>query len=151
MTPITIPAIAPPLSPLLDVVETPAALPAPEADADGVMNGTVVVAEPVDVTVVAALLVGRMNAVAVDDVAVVVMEAKYELLSPPPLLAAHWPAYAQYCPTAQQMVPQGLSFIELSQEMPVTAAATAVVLSAPKKELYVDVTVVASLSIYVVV
>lgn len=79
----TIPAIAPPLRPLLAVVEVmPAALFAPEAEAEGVWNGTVVVAEPVDVTVVAALLVGRMNAVAVDGVTVVVIEAKYELLPP---------------------------------------------------------------------
>lgn len=148
----TIPAMAPGLRPLLDVVEViPAAALAFEADADGVMKGTVVVAEPVDVTVVSALLVGRMNAVAVDVEASVVMEAKYELLSPAPLLAAHWPAYAQYCPTAQQIVPHGLSFIEVSHEMAVTAGAAAAVLSAPKKELYVDVTMVSSLSVYVVV
>lgn len=53
------------------------------------------------------------------------------------MLAAHWPAKAQYCPTAQQMVPQGLSFIEVSQEMAdmLGPAAAAVVLSAAKKEL----------------
>ncbi len=67
------------------------------------------------------------------------------------MLAAHWPAYAQYCPTAQQRVPQGLSFIELSHEIAVTAGAAAAVLSAPKKELYVDVTMVSSLAVYVVV
>ena len=41
-----------------------------------------VVAEPVEVTVVAALLVGRINAVAVDEAALVVIDAKYELLPP---------------------------------------------------------------------
>lgn len=83
MTPITIPAIAPPLRPLLLVVELiPAALLAPEAEAEGVWKGTVVVAEPVEVTVVSALLVGRINAVAVDGAAVVIIEAKYELLPP---------------------------------------------------------------------
>lgn len=53
------------------------------------------------------------------------------------MLAAHWPAKAQYCPTAQQMVPQGLSFIDVSHEMAemVGEAAVAVVLSAAKKEL----------------
>lgn len=53
------------------------------------------------------------------------------------MLAAHWPAKAQYCPTAQQMVPQGLSFIELSHEMAemTGAGAAVVVLSAAKKEL----------------
>lgn len=84
MTPITIPAIAPPLNPLLEDV-TAAALPAPEAVAEGVMKGTVVVAEPVVVTVVAALLVGRMKAVAVEGAT----GASNELLPPWPLLAAH--------------------------------------------------------------
>ena len=53
------------------------------------------------------------------------------------MLAAHWPAKAQYCPTAQQMVPQGLSFIAVSHEMAeiLAAAALVVVLSAAKKEL----------------
>ncbi len=62
----TIPAIAPALRPLLAVVEVmPAALLALEAEADAVMKGTVVVIEPVDVTVVATLVVGRMKLVAV--------------------------------------------------------------------------------------
>ena len=57
-TPMTIPAMAPPLRPLLAVVEAvPAALLALVADADAVMKGTVVVIEPVDVTVVATLVV----------------------------------------------------------------------------------------------
>ena len=43
----------------------PAALLALEAEADAVMKGTVVVIEPVDVTVVATLVVGRMKLVAV--------------------------------------------------------------------------------------
>ena len=48
------------------VVEAvPAALLALVADADAVMKGTVVVIEPVDVTVVATLVVGRMKAVLV--------------------------------------------------------------------------------------
>ena len=77
ITPITIPAIAPPLRPLLLVVEVmPAALPAPDAEAVGAWKGTVVVAEPVEVTVVAALLVGRINAVAVEGPGTVVIEAK---------------------------------------------------------------------------
>ena len=59
----TIPAMAPPLRPLLAVVE--AVLLALVADADAVMKGTVVVIEPVDVTVVATLVVGRMKAVLV--------------------------------------------------------------------------------------
>lgn len=63
----TIPAIAPGLRPLFVVVEVmPAALVAPVPEAEGVMKATVVVADPVDVTVIWALLVGRMNAVAVD-------------------------------------------------------------------------------------
>ena len=62
----TMPAMAPALRPLLAVVAViPAALLALEADADAVMNGIVVVIEPVDVTVVATLVVGRMNAVLV--------------------------------------------------------------------------------------
>lgn len=62
----TIPAMAPALRPLLAVVEAiPAALPVLEAEADAVMKGTVVVIEPVDVTVVATLVVGRMKAVLV--------------------------------------------------------------------------------------
>ena len=60
----TIPAMAPALRPLL-AVEAAAALPTLEADADAVMNGTVVVMEPVEVTVVATLVVGRMKAVLV--------------------------------------------------------------------------------------
>lgn len=75
------------------------------------------------------------------------IDAKYELLPPAPLLAAHWPAYAQYCPTAQQIVPQGLSFIELSHETAVTAGAAAGVFCAPKKELYVEVIIVSSLAV----
>ena len=69
------------------------------------------------------------------------------------MLATHWPAKAQYCPTAQQMVPQGLSFIEVSHEMAemLGVAAAVVVLSAVKKELYVEVNVTSSLSTYVVV
>lgn len=90
-TPITIPAIAPALRPLLDVVEAPAAPAAAVAEAEGVWKGTVVVAEPVDVTVVAALLVGLKGAVFV--AAAVVPKSKVVLLSAPlPLLAAHWPA-----------------------------------------------------------
>ena len=62
----TIPAMAPPLKPLLEVVEVmPAALLALEAEADAVMKGTVVVMEPVVVTVVATLVVGRIKAVLV--------------------------------------------------------------------------------------
>lgn len=46
------------------------------------------------------------------------------------------------------MVPQGLSFIEVSHEMAemLGAAAAVVVLSAAKKELYVEVNVTSSLS-----
>ena len=55
--------MAPALRPLLVVVA--AALLALEAEADAVMKGTVVVIEPVDVTVVATLVVGRMKAVLV--------------------------------------------------------------------------------------
>ena len=62
----TIPAMAPALRPLLAVAPVvPAALLALEADADAVWKGTVVVNEPVDVTVVATLVVGRMGAVLV--------------------------------------------------------------------------------------
>lgn len=62
----TIPAMAPALRPLLAVVAVmPAALLALEAEADAVMKGTVVVMDPVDVTVVATLVVGRMKAVLV--------------------------------------------------------------------------------------
>ena len=62
----TIPAMAPPLKPLLEVAAAmPAALLALEAEADAVMKGTVVVMEPVVVTVVATLVVGRIKAVLV--------------------------------------------------------------------------------------
>ena len=62
----TIPAMAPPLKPLLEVVAVmPAALLALEAEADAVIKGTVVVMEPVVVTVVATLVVGRIKAVLV--------------------------------------------------------------------------------------
>ena len=68
-TPMTIPAIAPPLRPLL-LTEGAAAAADEEAPADvGVWKGTVVVADPVVVIVVATLLVGRMNAVFVAVVA----------------------------------------------------------------------------------
>ena len=66
-TPMTIPAIAPPLRPLLLTDGAAAALVA--AAFVGVWKGTVVVADPVDVTVVATLLVGRINAVLVAVVA----------------------------------------------------------------------------------
>ena len=50
--PITIPAIAPPLKPLLVVVDCMPAAVAPEVPVgDGVSNATVVVADPVEVTV----------------------------------------------------------------------------------------------------
>ena len=69
----TIPAMAPPLKPLLEVAAVmPAALLALEAEADAVMKGTVVVMEPVVVTVVATLVVGRMKAVLVAAAAEVV-------------------------------------------------------------------------------
>lgn len=56
----TIPAICPPLRPLLDVVDCmPAALPPEEVVGDGVPNGTVVVADPVEVTVAVVAVVGR--------------------------------------------------------------------------------------------
>ena len=60
-TPMTIPAIAPPLSPvLLGEAETgERALP---SVLTGVWNGSVVVAVPVDVTVTTVAVVGRMNA-----------------------------------------------------------------------------------------
>jgi len=52
-TPMTIPAMAPGLKPLFVVVEVmPAALLAPVPEAEGVMKATVVVAEPVVVTVI---------------------------------------------------------------------------------------------------
>ena len=69
-TPMTIPAIAPPLRPLLLTDGAAAAAVAAADPADvGVWKGTVVVAEPVVVIVVATLLVGRMNAVFVAVVA----------------------------------------------------------------------------------
>lgn len=56
----TMPAICPPLRPLLDVVDcAPAALPPEEAVGDGVPYGTVVVTEPVEVTVAVEAVVGR--------------------------------------------------------------------------------------------
>ena len=61
MTPMTMPAMAPPLRPLLDVE----AIPAVALVEVGVLKGTVVVGEPVEVTVWTVLLVGRMNAEAV--------------------------------------------------------------------------------------
>ena len=62
-TPMTIPAICPPLRPLLDVVDAAPAVDVPE-DAVGtaVWKGTVVVAEPVDVIVSVVPLVGRIYA-----------------------------------------------------------------------------------------
>ena len=61
MTPMTMPAIAPPLRPLL-VVE---AVPAVAFVEVGVLKGTVVVGEAVEVRVCTVLLVGRMKADAV--------------------------------------------------------------------------------------
>lgn len=78
----TIPAIAPPLRPLLLVVDMPAAAVVAAAP---VWKGTVVVAEPVDVTVVIALLVGRTAGVLLG---ATVAAPNMELLEPPlPLLA----------------------------------------------------------------
>ena len=69
MTPMTMPAIAPPLRPLLaTVVDTPAMAAVLAAVLTGVSNGTVVVAEPTEVTVTIVALVGRMNAVTVGEV-----------------------------------------------------------------------------------
>ena len=80
MTPITMPAIAPGVRPLLLVVEAMPTVPAPaDAVAEADWKGTVVVAEPVEVTVVAALLVGRKGAVLVA-AAVVVISPRYALL-----------------------------------------------------------------------
>lgn len=135
MTPITIPAIAPPLRPLLVVVDVmPTALPAVDA-AVAETKGTVVVIEPVDVVVVMTLLVGRMKAVAVFVVVVGATTLSRELLlSPLPLLAPHWPATTQYCPAAQHKEPHAPSPIDVSHEIAVVAAtaAAAVVVSAPK-------------------
>lgn len=92
-TPMTIPAIAPAERPLLVVVAVIPGSADPDAEAPpavGVTNGTVVVAEPVDVTVTAALLVGRTNALAV--AVAVFSNVKTLLLSLPALLlAAHCP------------------------------------------------------------
>lgn len=66
ITPMTIPAIAPPLRPLLVTV---ADMPATAAVLTGVWKGTVVVAEPTEVTVTTVALVGRINAVTVGVVA----------------------------------------------------------------------------------
>lgn len=91
----TMPAIAPPLRPLFVVVEaTLAAVPLAAAAVpvgDGVLNGTVVVAEPVEVTVVATLLVGLSGAALVVAVVAGVFCSNRELLlsAPLPLLAAH--------------------------------------------------------------
>ena len=59
------------------------------------------------------------------------------------MLAAQYPLAAQYCPTAQHIVPHGLSFSEASQE---SGAADATAVLAAAKELYVDVMVVRSVS-----
>jgi len=94
-TPMTIPAIAPPLRPLFVVVEaTPAAVPLAAAAVpvgDGVMNATVVVAEPIEVAVVATLLVGLSGATLVVAVTAGLFCSNSELLlsAPLPLLAAH--------------------------------------------------------------
>ena len=92
-TPITIPAIAPAERPLLLVVAVIPGTEDAEAEAPpavGVTKGTVVVAEPVDVTVTAALLVGLTNALAV--AVVVDSNVNALLLSLPALLlAAHCP------------------------------------------------------------
>lgn len=60
MTPMTIPAMAPPLNPLLLVVACMPAV-APPTVGLAVPKGIVVVADPVDVTVWTVLLVGRTN------------------------------------------------------------------------------------------
>lgn len=60
------------------------------------------------------------------------------------MLAAQYPLAAQYCPTAQHIVPHGLSFNDASQESGADVAT--VVLVAAQKELYVEVTVVRSVS-----
>lgn len=97
-TPMTIPAMAPAERPLLLVVAVIAGSEDPEAEAPpavGVTKGTVVVAEPVDVTVTAALLVGLTNALAVTVEAIAVEVASNVnallLSSPLLLLAAHCP------------------------------------------------------------
>ena len=59
------------------------------------------------------------------------------------MLAAQYPLAAQYCPTAQHIVPHGLSFSDASQE---SGDGDATALVAAKKELYVDVIVVRSVS-----
>ena len=63
MTPITMPAIAPPLSPPPDVCDAPLIM-APLVPV-GVWNGTVLAAVPVDVRVVVVPVVGRRGAPAV--------------------------------------------------------------------------------------
>ena len=60
------------------------------------------------------------------------------------MLAAQYPLAAQYCPTAQHIVPQGLSFNDASQLS--GAGVSTAVLVAAQKELYVDVMVVRSVS-----
>ena len=89
----TIPAMAPAERPLLDVVAVMPGSEDAEAEAPpgvGVWKGTVVVADPVDVTVVAALLVALTGALA----AAVVVDSNVRalLLAPTLLLAAHCPA-----------------------------------------------------------
>ena len=90
------PAIAPALSPLLDEDTAASAPPAVAVAGAGVENGTVVVADPVEVTVVAALLVGRSGGATVAAGVNISPRTDELLASPSPLLAPHWPAYTQY-------------------------------------------------------
>ena len=94
-TPMTMPAIAPAERPLLETALTPGrAVPEAEAPpAEGVMKGTVAVADPVEVTVVAALTVGRRGSEAGGvgvgaETWMLLLTCSSKLL----LEAAHWPA-----------------------------------------------------------
>lgn len=125
ITPMTIPAMAPPERPpeLLDSAPVRVTL-APVAT--GARNGTVVVGDEVAVSITKVLLVGSMGG-----------EIPVELPELAPAAAAHWPDVRQYWSLAQQMLPQDDS--PLSQ-LQVTAVAVAVAQAVVEAGTQTDVT-----------
>lgn len=162
MTPITIPAMAPPDRPceLLDSAPVRVMF-APVAT--GATKGTVVVGEEVAVTITKVLLVGRIAG----EIPVELPELTLGVLDP--AAAAHCPDVRQYWLLAQQMLPQEdspLSQLQLIEAVGVAAAvegatqtevatppppppAAAVVEALPHQELPVLYLVIRSVSVCV--
>lgn len=119
MTPITMPAIAPPDRPceLLDSAPVRVMF-APVAT--GATKGTVVVGEEVAVTITKVLLVGRIAG----EIPVEPLELTLDVLAP--AAAAHCPDVRQYWLLAQQMLPQEDSPLSQSQLTEAVAVAAVV-------------------------